>query len=136
MEQLPVVVNEMLGFTEVQSWVNITWCAMLYGKQHKVLPLLEHPIILGHQLRKEVQPYLLKQGVTFANVLLVTNDSLDEANFKAVAQFWSIRQVEIPEVHPLRVASVSGHLQDDQLPSSCFPEGPCFEHEGGLVHHQ
>ena len=115
MEQLPVVVNDMLGFIEVQSWVNITWCAMLYGRKQKVLSLLEHTIISAHQLRKEVQPHLLKQGVTFANVLLVTNDSLDEENFKAVAQFCSIRQVEIPEVHPLRVASVSGHLQDDEL---------------------
>ena len=104
-----------LGFIEIQSWVNITWRAILYGRKQKVLPLLEHTIILGHQLRKEVQPHLLKQGVTFANVLLVTNDSLDEENFKAVAQFWSIRQVENPEVHPLRVASVSGHLQDDEL---------------------
>jgi hypothetical protein len=94
MERLPIVINNQLaGFTETQSWVNITWCAMLYGRREKVLPLLEHTIILGNQLRKQAQPYLLKQGLTFANILIVAGDSLSKEDFQAVAQFWSIRQV-------------------------------------------
>ena len=116
MERVPIVINNRLaGFIETQSWVNITWCAMLYGRREKVLPLLEHTIILGFQLRKEVQPHLLKHGLTFANVLLVTSDSLSKEDFQAVAQFWSIRQVEIPNVHPVRVAGTSSHLQGDDI---------------------
>ena len=67
---------------------------MLYGKHAKVLPMLEHTIILGHQLRKQLQPLLHARGVTFATVLFVTQESVMEDDLKAVAHFWSIRLVE------------------------------------------
>ena len=76
---LPVGINHQIrGHLEVQARVNIVWCAMLYGKHEKVLPMLEHTIILGHQLRKQLQPLLHARGVTFANVLLVTQESVME----------------------------------------------------------
>ena len=114
LEMLPVCINHQIrGHLEVQARVNIVWCAMLYGKHEKVLPMLEHTIILGHQLRKQLQPLLHSRGVTFANVLFVTQESVMEDDLKAVAHFWSIRQVELPDVHPIRVKGTSAHLQGE-----------------------
>jgi hypothetical protein len=86
---------------------------MLYGKHEKVLPMLEHTSTLGHQLRKQLQPLLHARGVTFANVLFVTQESVMEDDLKAVAHFWSIRRAELPDVHPIRVRGTSARLQGE-----------------------
>ena len=114
MEMLPLHLEKFFRrHLEVQARVNIVWCAMLYGKHEKVLPMLEHTIILGHQLRKQLQPLLQARGASFANVLFVTQESVMEDDLKAVAHFWSIRRVDLPDVHPIRVKGTSAHLQGE-----------------------
>ena len=98
---------------EVGGNMDIVWCAMLYGRADKVMPHLTRTLLLGHQLRTQIEPKVRAQGYSFANVLFVTSESLNEDALRAVANFWSIRLVRMPEVHPDRLSSLSEHLKDE-----------------------
>ena len=56
-----------------------------------------------------------KHGISFANVMFVTEESLDKASFQALSLYWSMKVVPLPEVHPDRIAGVSWHLKDDHI---------------------
>ena len=47
--------------------------------------------------------------------MFITEDALDEPLFKAIAHFWSIQLVSLPEVHKKLKQQVSAHLKDGQL---------------------
>ena len=49
------------------------------------------------------------------NILFVTEDSLDEQAFKGLCHFWSVKVVQLPEVHEERVNNVSWHLSADGI---------------------
>ena len=73
-------------------------------------------ICLSYGLRHQVAPILKeKHGISFANVMFVTEESLDKASFQALSLYWSMKVVPLPEVHPARIEGVSWHLRDDHI---------------------
>ena len=94
----------------------IVWCVMCFGRDANLEPHLERAMCLSHGLRKELAPLLRdKHGISFANVMFVTEESLDKASFQALSLYWSMRVVPLPEVHPERIAGVSWHLKKDNI---------------------
>ena len=94
----------------------IVWCVMCFGREANLQPHLERSMCLSYGLRHKLAPILKDQyGISFANVMFVTEESLDEASFKALSLFWSMKVVPLPEVHPDRIAGVSWHLKDDHI---------------------
>ena len=100
--------------------MDIAWCAMLYGRADKVMPHLTRTMLLGHQLRTQIEPKVRARGQSCANVLFVTSESLNEDALRAVANFWSIRLVRMPEVHAERLAGLSDHLKNAVEESHVF----------------
>ena len=94
---------------------DICWCTMLYGRGDRVQKHLANALMLGSDLRRKVKPLLSNLGCSFANVLFVTPDALDEYELKAVSWFWSIKIVEVPEVSASRLRSIAGHLCDENI---------------------
>ena len=71
---------------------------------------------MSYGLRYQVAVILKeKYGISFANVMFVTEESLDKASFQALSLYWSMRVVPLPEVHPERIAGVSWHLKKDNI---------------------
>ena len=93
---------------------HIVWECMLYGGGKKVEPHVASCIRLGYQLRTELEPVLLKEGYTFANVLIITKEAFSEAVLRRVANFWSVKVVELPEVHSTKLRGVSQHLKNPE----------------------
>ena len=94
---------------------DICWCTMLYGRGDQLQKHLANALMLGSDLRRKVKPHLSSLGCSFANVLFVTPDALDEYELKAVSWFWSIKIVEVPEVSTSRLRSIAGHLCDENI---------------------
>ena len=93
---------------------------MLYGRDTRVMTHLNSALLMGAALRQEIQPRLSAKGVTFSNVLFVTEASLEEAELKAASFFWSIKRVQLPVVNETRLRSVSEHLIDSVAPEHVF----------------
>ena len=72
---------------QISAHVDIAWCAMLYGRASRVMTHLNSALLMGAALRQEVKPRLSAKGITFSNVLFVTEDSLEEAELKAASFF-------------------------------------------------
>jgi hypothetical protein len=81
---------------------------------------LNSALLMGAALRQEVKPRLSARGVTFSNVLFVTEASLEEAELKAASFFWSINRVKLPAVNENRLRTVSEHLIDSVAPEHVF----------------
>ena len=95
--------------------VDLSWCCMLYGKEAKVANFATQAMLLGYQLNTELKPALAEKGYSFRNIMFITEDALDEPMFKAIAHFWSIQLVSLPEVHKKLKQQVSNHLKDADL---------------------
>ena len=94
----------------------IVWCVMCFGRDAQLQPHLERSMCLSFGLRHQLAPILQrKYGISFANVMFVTEESLDKASFQALALYWSMKVVPLPEVHPKRIEGVSWHLRDDHI---------------------
>ena len=107
---------------------DIVWCTMLYGRGERVQKHLANALMLGSDLRRKVKPHLQSFGCTFANVLFVTPDALDEYELKAVSWFWSVKIVEVPEVSTARLRSIAGHLCDENIhPAHVFLKVEAFK---------
>ena len=129
-EKIRVVDDKNIVLDEITIDANkdVAWCGMLYGRGDKIQQHLTNCLLLGHDLRKKVKPVLLAKGVSFANVLFVTPDALEEFELKAVSWFWSIRIVALPEVSQDRLLSLGEHLCDDQLhPAHVFLKVEAFK---------
>ena len=75
-----------------------------------------------------MKPCLLAKGVSFANVLFVTPDALEEFELRAVSWFWSIRIVTLPEVSEARLRTLGEHLCDENLhPAHVFLKVEAFK---------
>ena len=72
--------------------MDIVWCAVLYGRADKVMPHLTRTLVLGHQLRAQIEPKVRAQGQSFADVFFVTSEGLNEDASRAVANFLSACQ--------------------------------------------
>ena len=97
--------------------VDICWCCMLYGKDMQVEPFVTQALILGYQLQTMLEPELMKKGFSFRNVMFITEEALNEGSFKAIAHFWSMQIVSLPEVHEKLKESISWHLKAGELDS-------------------
>jgi hypothetical protein len=88
-EQLRVYTEDgvLADTIQVSAHVDITWCAMLYGRASRVMTHLNSALLMGAALRQEIQPRLSAKGITFTNVLFITDDSLQEAELKAASFF-------------------------------------------------
>ena len=107
---------------------DICWSAMLYGRGHNVQKHLAMALTLGSDLRSKVKPELQQRGVTFANILFVTPDALEEAELKAASWFWSVKIVSLPKVEKQRLAGVSKHLTDEKIhPAHVFLKAEAFK---------
>ena len=94
----------------------IVWCVMCFGREVRLQSQLEKAMCLSYGLRHELAPVLKdKYGISFANVMFVTEDSLDKESFKALSLFWSMKVVPLPDVHPDRIAGVDWHLKGDHI---------------------
>ena len=94
----------------------IVWCVMCFGREANLQPHLERSMCLSYGLRQKLAPILKeKYGISFANVMFVTEESLDKSSFQALSLYWSMKVVPLPEVHPDRIAGVSWHLKDDHI---------------------
>jgi len=102
-------------YTNHMDGIDVVWCCMLYGRRFKVQEHLAMCTLLGYQLRGELRPAIAAQGKTFENVLFITPESLEESELKIVAEFWSIKVVDLPEVDESRIKKVSYHLTDPEL---------------------
>ena len=118
---------------EVGRNMDIAWCAMLYGRADKVMPHLTRTMLLGHQLRTQIEPKVRARGQSFANVLFVTSESLNEDALRAVANFWSIRLVRMPEVHKERLAGLSDHLKNAVEESHVFLKHEAWARKAGTT---
>ena len=73
---------------------------MCFGREVRLQSHLEKSMCLSYGLRHEVAPILKdKYGISFVNVMFVTEESLDKASFKALSLYWSMKVVPLPEVH-------------------------------------
>ena len=96
----------------------IVWCVMCFGRNAQLEPHLERAMCLSHGLRKQLAPSLKRRhNISFANVMFVTEDSLDKASFQALSHFWSMKVVVLPEVHEDKIKNVSKHLRDENIPA-------------------
>ena len=100
---------------DVGDNVDVSWCCMLYGKDATVEPFAVQAMLLGYQLNTLLEPALSKRGLTFRNVMFVTQEAVNEGLFKAIAHFWSIQIVSLPEVHEKMQEAISPHLRAGQL---------------------
>ena len=79
-------------------------------------------------MRQKVRPAMMKRGLTFANVIFVTEDALEEYEVKAISWFWSVVQVALPMVNSKRLASISQHLLGDAIdPAHVFLKVEAFK---------
>ena len=94
----------------------IVWCVMCFGRDAQLEPHLERAICLSHGLRRNLAPWLKRvHNISFANVMFVTEDSLDKASFQALSHFWSMKVVQLPAVHEDKIKNVSRHLKDENI---------------------
>ena len=71
---------------------------------------------------------MMRRGLTFANVIFLTDDALEEFEVKAISWFWSVVQVALPKVNSSRLASVSQHLLGDAIdPAHVFLKVEAFK---------
>ena len=107
---------------------DVVWCTMLYGKGERLQQHLANALILGADMRQKVRPAMMKRGLTFANVIFLTDDALEEHEVKAVSWFWSVVQVALPKVNSERLETVSKHLLGDSIdPAHVFLKVEAFK---------
>ena len=108
--------------------MDVVWCTMLYGRGERLQQHLANALILGADLRQKVRPAMMRRGLTFANVIFLTEDALQEFEVKALSWFWSVVQVELPKVNSDRLATVSTHLLGDAIdPAHVFLKVEAFK---------
>ena len=115
---LPPEITDERGYRvqiDVGDNVDVSWCCMLYGKDATVEPFAVQAMLLGYQLNTLLEPALSKRGLTFRNVMFVTQEAVNEGLFKAIAHFWSIQIVSLPEVHEKMQEAISPHLKAGHL---------------------
>ena len=128
-EKIRVVDDKNIVLDEITIDANrdVVWCGMLYGRGERVQQHLTMCLLLGHDLRNKVKPKMLAKGFSFANVLFVTPDALEEFELRAVSWFWSIHFVSLPKVCPARLRSLGEHLCDENLhPAHVFLKAEAF----------
>ena len=119
--------NVVLDEFTVDANRDVVWCAMLYGRGEKLQQHLTMCLLLGNELRTQMKPKFQARGISFANVLFVTPDALQEFDLKAVSWFWSIRVVAVPTVSPERLRTLGDHLCDEHLdPAHVFLKVEAF----------
>ena len=108
--------------------MDVVWCTMLYGRGERLQQHLANALILGADMRQKVRPAMMRRGLTFANVIFITEDALEEFEVKAISWFWSVVPVALPKVNSSRLASVSQHLLGDAIdPSHVFLKVEAFK---------
>ena len=108
--------------------MDVVWCTMLYGRGERLQQHLANALILGADMRQKVRPAMMRRGLTFANVIFLTDDALEEFEMKAISWFWSVVQVALPKVNSSRLASVSQHLLGDAIdPAHVFLKVEAFK---------
>ena len=112
--------DNVIDVIQIAANADIVWCGMLYGRKEKVMQHLAAAMLLGYQLRTQVQPLLAAKRLRMANVLFVTEESLGFFEMSAVSHFWSIRAVTLPTVNQDRLRTVAGHLIDSVDPTHVF----------------
>ena len=100
---------------EIAGNCDVVWCSMLYGRGERLQKHLANALILGADLRNLVKPALARKECTFANVLFITADALEEYELKAAAWLWSICIVDLPKVNHQRLNHVAHHLVGDNI---------------------
>jgi len=81
---------------EIAGNCDIVWCSMLYGRGERLRKHLANALMLGADLRNLVKPALARRECTFANVLFVTADALEEYELKAASWLWNICIADLP----------------------------------------
>ena len=109
----PQTVHELR--MEIAGNCDVVWCSMLYGRGERLQKHLANALILGADLRNLVKPALARKECTFANVLFITADALEEYELKAAAWLWSICIVDLPKVNHQRLNHVAHHLVGDNI---------------------
>ena len=108
--------------------MDVVWCTMLYGRGERLQQHLANALILGADMRQKVRPAMMRRGLTFANVIFLTDDALEEFEVKAISWFWSVVPVALPKVNSSRLASVSQHLLGDAIdPAHVFLKVEAFK---------
>ena len=108
--------------------MDVVWCTMLYGRGERLQQHLANALILGADMRQKVGPAMMRRGLTFANVIFLTEDALEEFEVKAISWWWSVVQVSLPKVNSGRLASVSKHLLGDAIdPAHVFLKVEAFK---------
>ena len=86
--------------------------------------------MLGADLRNLVKPALARKECTFANVLFVTADALEEYELKTASWLWSICIVDLPKVIHARLNHIARHLEGDDIhPAHVFLKVEAFKIE-------
>ena len=111
-EQVPLYLDEKLhGCMEERRTTQVTWSCMLYGTPEEVKPMLPYAILLGSQLPEFVHDSLRHASWNFANVLFVAEGCVGELDVKALAHFWSIREVRVPKISKVATGGALPHKQ-------------------------
>ena len=118
---------------EVKQRTDVVWTAMLYGSGEGVMRHLQQCLILGYVLRYQLKPWLAAQGITMQNILLITETSLAESDFRAASFMWSIMFKDLPKVHDSRLDATSHHLIGEKAhPAHVFLKSEAFNIESRL----
>ena len=113
---------------KVAGNTDVVWCTMLYRRGERLQQHLANALILGADMRQKVRPAMMRRGLTFANVIFLTEDALEEFEVKAISWFWSVVPVALPKVNSSRLASVSQHLLGDAIdPAHVFLKVEAFK---------
>jgi hypothetical protein len=100
----------------MRSKSHVVWTSILFGRGEPLMRHLTNALLLGHALRYYVKPFLAcEYNIVMENVLFLTSTSLTEDALRAVSFLWAIKPVDMPPVHPSRLAGVSQHLRDVQV---------------------
>ena len=120
--------GECKKWFKIAGNMDVVWCTMLYGRGERLQQHLANALILGADLRKKVRPAMMRRGLTFANVIFLTDDALQEYEVKAISWFWSVVRVSLPKVNSDRLESVSKHLLGDAVdPAHVFLKVEAFK---------
>ena len=76
---------------------------------------VEKALLFGRELKHKVGPILAQEGVTFSNVLFITDHALERPFVKALSQYRAIQVKPVPEVHQDRLAATSSHLKAEGI---------------------
>jgi hypothetical protein len=127
MEITDPLTKRVVDTVNVHAATSICWSAMLYGSGAKIMEHLSMALVLGWKLRFGVGKVLESMGVSFQNVLFITESALSEDTFRAISFLWSVKFVSLPVVDEGRVKSTSSHLRgENAAPEHVFLKVEAF----------